>query len=130
VNSELYIGNMWEFDLWFFLLHTCKVSHVCKTSPIDGKYLLDASENSYFRSNLSEDLQQCSGLYRSLAAGVRPPDQQLSSFIEAGICGTGTYSYILLSGDWRSGGNDSVWRLCVCKIPEAKVTDFLDFRTS
>jgi hypothetical protein len=68
------------------------------------------SENSQFRSNLSEDLQQC----RSPAAAVRPPDQQLSSFIEAGICGTGTYSYILLSGDWRSGGNDSVWRLCVC----------------
>ncbi len=46
----------------FFLLHTCKVSHVCrgvKTSPIDGKYLLDTSENSHFRSNLSEDLQQC-----------------------------------------------------------------------
>jgi hypothetical protein len=43
---------------------------------------------------------------RSPAAAVRPPDQQLSSFIEAGICGTG--SYILLSGDWRSGGNDSV----------------------
>jgi hypothetical protein len=73
---------------------------------------LDTNENSYFRSNLSEDLQQCSGLYRSLAAAVRPPDQQLSSFIEAGICGTGTY--ILLSGDWRSGGNDSVRRLCVC----------------
>jgi hypothetical protein len=79
----------------FFLLHTCKVSHVCrgiKTSPIDEKYLLDTSENSHFISNLSEDLQQCSGLYRSLAAAVRPSDQQLSSFIEAGICGTGTYT--------------------------------------
>ncbi len=46
----------------FFLLHTCKVSHVCrgiKTSPIEGTYLLDTSENSHFRPNLSEDLQQC-----------------------------------------------------------------------
>ncbi len=36
----------------FFLLHICKVSHVCrgiKTSPIEGKYLLDTSENSNFR---------------------------------------------------------------------------------
>ncbi len=55
------IGGHWLWDysqklLWeFFLLHTCKVSHVCrgiKTSPIyiDGKYLLDTSENSHFRT--------------------------------------------------------------------------------
>jgi hypothetical protein len=39
----------------------CKVSHVCrgiKTSPMEGTYLLDTSENSQFRQNLSEDLQQ------------------------------------------------------------------------
>ncbi len=28
-----------------------------KTSLIEGKYLLDTSENSHFRPNLSEDLQ-------------------------------------------------------------------------
>jgi hypothetical protein len=46
----------------FFLLHTGKFSHVCrgiKTSPIEGKYMLETSENSHIRSNLSEDLQQC-----------------------------------------------------------------------
>ncbi len=64
----------------FFPLHICKVSHVCrgiKTRPIEGKYLLDTSENSHFRPNLSEDLQQCDKRIKG-ETKVRYEDQKRS----------------------------------------------------
>jgi hypothetical protein len=74
------------------------------------------------------DLRICNSVVDSRSLAVRPPDQQLSSFIEAGICGTGTYT----SSSPGIGGGQGATSLCggcvcVCKIPEAKVTDFLDF---
>jgi hypothetical protein len=64
VNLVLCMENMREFDIWFFSAPYIysKVSLAyrgVKTSPIEGKYLLDTRESSHFIPNLSEDLQQC-----------------------------------------------------------------------
>jgi hypothetical protein len=48
--------------LMFFLLHT-KLIFPCMQGDLNksnaGIYLLDTNENSHFRPNLPEDLQQC-----------------------------------------------------------------------
>ncbi len=82
MKVKLFMENMWEFSLCFyfvpykvnipmyagkfFYVFFCSIQsqyfHVCmgiQTSPIKGKYMLDTSEKSHFRPNLSEDLQQC-----------------------------------------------------------------------
>jgi hypothetical protein len=83
MKVKLFMENMWEFFLVFyfvpykvnipmhageffyvFILFHTKLIFPCMQGDLNKSYirlyLLDRSENSHFRPNLSEDLQQCS----------------------------------------------------------------------
>jgi hypothetical protein len=72
MKIKLFMENMWEFFLVFYFvpykvdipMHVGEFFYVfilfyTKLIFPQGIYLLDTSENSRFRPNLSEDLQQC-----------------------------------------------------------------------
>ncbi len=78
VNLELCMGNMWAFDLWFFLLQTSNFSHTCswfKISSTEQRVLLDTSEI----------LQQCSEVKVQFAVGSYST-LPLYAYIVGGSC--------------------------------------------